>query len=1052
MVGQKVTKQIYPISFTGGVDTKTDPKQVMAGNLLTLQNGLFNNTGQLNKRFGSDILSQLITGTSDFISSAQAINVFNDEILLFNGFNIYSYIVENQTWANKGIATSVVTNNKQIIRSNQADQENPDVGFFGNAEVYVWEDSRGSGGSGSVRYSVLDTTTQSIIINDQPVSTNAGDGYQKPKVIAFNGELFMFYTDGYQGLYYQYINPVSSPNTISDQVQIVSDGYVLTNSSFSYDVSVIGNNMYVVYTSEGSGTGAINTFYLSPTLTKTGLTTVAIGTEAIRSPLYESIVSIVGDSLNNVWITWIGLGDTNQNCIYVATYTYTGIQTLAPSIVSSQAFPFSTISIIENPLILGSTIILGEIAQNTATPWTNYLIGFYVAADGNVDDAGNIRSIGLASKLYNVNGNIYVNVSYSTPDNATYFTLLFNNGITGGLPSQTAQQELSYTVVGKVDSGTGGGLRTNNMLSEVVTVSNGIVKFANLTKGSIISEAGTVFTLTGVNSTLLDYENPNQFQAVTQNNNLMIVGGVIQIYDGISVVESNFHYPPENITATVSGSGSGLGTGQYEYQVTYEWMDNNGQIEASTPSNGTIVQVTAGQNVTLTIPTLRLTKKTSQQGRTSVTICVYRTPVDGTGDTLNEVTSIIAPLLNSTTADTVTFTDTLSDIDAASNRFIYTDGGVLENVAPPSANLITLYQNRVVLGGLEDPNLLWFSQNKQDYSNYNTTPTNFAAELTIGCDPLGGPITAIKNLNQNLIIFKKTNIFVVNGDGPNNTGGGTSYPNPQFLTSDVGCSNQNSIAIIPPSSSGQGEAGGIIFQSDKGIFLLDQGLNVTYIGAPVYAYNSETITSTTLVPDQNQVIFTTLSGTSLVYDYYVNQWSTFTNQAAIDSVIFQNEFTYVNTLGQVYQTDENIFTDAGAPIFMSWTSPNFSFAQLNGYQRVFNVMILGTYKGPHTLNVSVAYDDSPIYTQFATINVIGSTAIWGEDAFWGQSSPWGGTYTPYQFRIDFKQQVCTSIRIMITDNQTSNYNEGYSISAMTFTVGVLGGANRIPATQVVGTQ
>lgn len=1022
-------KQLFPISFNKGLDTKTDPKQVLAGNLLTLQNGVFNNIGQINKRSGYNILPSNISGVSSYINSAQAINSYNDEMLLFDGLTVYSYISETQTWANKGIAASVITENKQIIRTNTAQQLNPDMAFLNNTEVYVWEDSRGT--YGSVRYSVLDTATQMLIFADQPVANN-GYGYSKPKAISFNGEFFLFYTDGYK-LIYQTISP-SSPTLISNQVTIATDGYQLTNSLFSYDISVIGNNMYIAYLgNDGYSTPKINLFHFDAAFTKSAITTVASGNQAIANDGYSSVVNVVGDSFNIAWVTW-----SNGMQLYTSAYTYPGTYILGPLAVGGIA-TYNTITAIEDSLP-GTLQIIAEVAGNQT--WNTTITSFLVNQASVVTSIGVLRSVGLASKAYKINMQIFVNATYQTLLNSTYFKVLIT--------------DVPFTVIGKVNSGTGGGLRTNQMLSEIPTIETNVVKFANLTKGTVISEAGTVFTLLGVNATTLDSNNANQFQAVTQNNNLNIVGGILQVYDGVSVIESNFHYPPENVTASAAGSGSGLGTGTYQYQVTYEWADNFGQIEVSTPSTPIEVTVTSGQKVTLTIPTLRLTKKSAAQGRTEVTVCVYRTPVNGTGATLNEVTSILAPLLNSTTVDTVQFVDVLSDIDASSNRFIYTTGGVLDNVAPPASSLITLYQNRIVLSGLEDPNILWFSQNKQDYSNYNTTPTNFAAELTIGCDPLGGPITAIKNLNQNLVIFKATNIFIVQGDGPNNTGGGDSYPNPQILTSaDVGCSNQNSIAIIPASGSGTGEIGGLIFQSNKGMYLLDQGLNTTFIGAPVYAYNNLTITSSTLVPDQNQVIFTTLEGTSLVYDYYVNQWSTFSNQYAIDSIIFENVFTYVTAKGLVYQNDETIFTDGGAPILMSWTSPNLSFAQLNGFQRVFHVMLLGAYKGPHTLTVNVAYDFSPNYTQSVTINPtpIISNGVWGSDTVWGNEFPWGGSaFTPYEFRIDFAQQICTAIRIQVTDNQSSNYNEGYAISAMTFLVGVLPGIYNIPATQTYGTK
>jgi hypothetical protein len=116
------------------------------------------------------------------------------------------------------------------------------------------------------------------------------------------------------------------------------------------------------------------------------------------------------------------------------------------------------------------------------------------------------------------------------------------------------------------------------------------------------------------------------------------------------------------------------------------------------------------------------------------------------------------------------------------------------------------------------------------------------------------------------------------------------------------------------------------------------------------------------------------------------------------------------------------------------------------------VVLLGSFRGPHTLNVQVAYDFSPVYTQSCSIPILNNTQnTWGEDGYWGDSTPWGENYQNYQFRIDFAQQLCTSIRINVSDNQTSNYNEGYAISAMTFEIGILPGSyKRIPVTNIYG--
>ena len=56
--------QTLPISLGQGVDTKTDPKQVVQGKLLSLENGRFGTTKEITKRIGSTALPQAIFGGS----------------------------------------------------------------------------------------------------------------------------------------------------------------------------------------------------------------------------------------------------------------------------------------------------------------------------------------------------------------------------------------------------------------------------------------------------------------------------------------------------------------------------------------------------------------------------------------------------------------------------------------------------------------------------------------------------------------------------------------------------------------------------------------------------------------------------------------------------------------------------------------------------------------------------------------------------------------------------------------------------------------------------
>lgn len=998
-----ITKQLLPVPFTGAIDGSTDPKQLLPGNLLNLQNAQFGRQGELNKRFGYTTLSQQVNGGGS-ITNGAALCSYEDELILFDNTNIYSYVPSTMNWLNRGTAISIIATDKQIVRRSDAQQLNPDIGYLNGLEVYAWEDSRGG-----VRYSAVDSLSHTFVVGDQVV--NASSNIVKPKVIAFNGLLYIFYSDNVSNILYRTLNPANA-TVLGPETVLRSDGY----AQFGYDIMTMGGLLYVAYLSSSVVSGAIKFFAVDGYGSVGPITTV----DSVHAYNSASAVNIVADAQQDIWISW-STGTQVRTSAYRASLTNILASTLVDTVAAPTLTGVGTVT-------AGTLQLTYEIVNADATK--EHIKSATITTAGIVTTIGSLLSVGLASKAFTYNTHTFINVTHQSTLQSTYFTYLIDSA--------------PFVCVGKIAAQNGGGLRSNNILSEIPPVPSDTIIFiwANLTKGQIISEASTVFTILGVNGTTLDFLHPNHFQTVVQSRNLLISGAILQCYDGLSVVELGYHLFPENVTANSTGSDGYLSTGTYQYQVCYEWLDNFGQWQRSAPSPAVTVSVTATNHVVLSGPMLRLTAK--QNTRANVNIVIYRTAANQVN--FNQITSVLAPLVNDPTTDTWTFTDFASDNDIVADALIYTTGGTLDNAGPPANTVINLYQNRVMIAGIDlDPNTIWFSQNKFDNTNFNTLATEFSASLTIGADPRGGAITAIYPMGINLVIFKESATFVLNGDGPNPMGTGDVFPDPQLVASSVGCNEPQSIVLIPT---------GIIFKSSKGWYLLDTSFTPQWIGSKVQQYNSLTVTSANIIPNTNQVVFTTDNGPALMYDYYWQKWDVWTNHESQGACIWQDQFCFVKSNGQVYVQNQSIFTDAGSPISMSWTSPDFNFAALSGVQRVFSIFLLGSYKGPHTLNVAIAYDYNQTYTEFTTIDNTASVPIWGTGSgVWGTGTGiWGGTYNIYQFRLDLKNSRCTAVRIQVSDSQASNYNEGYSISAMTFWVGTNGKGNLLPTSAIFGTQ
>jgi hypothetical protein len=1033
-------KQLYPVPFSGGIDTKTDPAQIQPGKLADLQNGIFRQTGAVGRRWGYKQLGQSVIGQTTNISACAAVQPFNEELILFDGQSAYSYVQADSAWVNKGSVVSVIQSNQQIVAGN-AQQLSPDFGSLGGIEVYAWEDSRGG-----IRYSIFDSAAGTGIVSDQPLFSGMSSTARAPKVIPFAAAncVLVFFDDGFGDIAFCKFFP-SNPalkNTGADTLINGSIGGYLHTAQASpvfYDAALSGDGQSVHVIASVSGVVGVNKMFIAaigPTFRAlAGWPSAAqfIGFGTATGPI-PNPMAICSDGIGTNMFVGYATPANGSTLYQVSTYTTAtggfggtgkGILASAQAIQSlSLIYQNGTVySLADGPAAASGYLaaqMFQRLYQANFSAQTLISIG-----SPSVNLSIFKTSVGLASKPFQYAGHIYLNVAFQSNLQSTYFTV-----------------DINGNVVGKVFAGLCGGLVASSdyTLPECPSISPGIFKYANLVKAAANTEAGSVVALLGVNTTKLDFFDSNQFLGASINGSLYIVGGVLQQYEGANFVELGFNIYPENIALATTGGGS-QSAGVYNYCVTYEWNDNNDRTDISTPSVATSITLTAGQAVQITVPTLKLTKKNQ------VKIVIYRTAANGVD--LFRVTSAIAPFYNDPTQDFLVFTDVLSDVSIQGNGAMYTQplatgsNPIVPNSAPPACSLIATYATRLFIAGLDDPYTIWYSQ--QTLAN---SPMQFSSLLTLTTDPDGGPITALARMDANLFIFKSNAIFYITGQGPTPTGDSNDLGVPIAIPSgEVGCVSANSIVLTPV---------GLLFQSANGIYLLDRGLNVSYKGAPVEKFNNLTITSATLVPNQ-WVVFTTTTGIALVYDYYYDQWSTFTNHNAIDSALYlgsSDMFVFAQPNGQVFEQSQKNFSDAGQPIPFSLTTAPITFAGLQGYQRTYHAFLLGTYKGPHSLAVGAAYDYDQTFTNLAPIPVdqilgsssFGSTSPFGADAVFGGMAQGQGVY---QFRVDLLRK-CQAVQLQITDSQAAPGNEGFSLSALTLVVGVKKGGNKVPAVKQIG--
>ncbi len=1062
-------KQAININFAQGLDTKTDPYQVQAGKFLELNNSIFLNGGRLTKRNGFSALTPLPSTSASFLTTFQGALTAIDS-------KLYALSSSANEWVNQGTIEPVGLSVTTLIRNN-TNQSWADSAISPNGLVCtVYTDQNPSSLSTPIyKYVIADSSTGQNVVQPTTI-TNANVTYGTPRVFVLGSYFIIVYTSEVVSTYHlQYFTiSWSNPSSVGNPTDISTSYIPATNVSF--DAIVYSNYLYIAW--NGASSSGLKMASLSETLILSAAINpdathmavfIAITVDPTTSIIYvsyqaggSSIIYIVEINTNltvllsfvpltgAVTIANLTMNATNGLCtVFYEIGNNYSYDSAIPShyinyVTIKNDNPFTTYSVFINntsDLVCqtnipaassGSTIVDSTTPSRITTGTTFDSNGsplIILSTNTNSASASSpgdllsmvrisipttlIRSVGLASKAFIMNGTIYFLVAYQSPYQPTYF-----------LCSGSGQ------LIAKLAYENGGGYLTTGLPSVSIVGDNASVPYLYkdliqaVNKGTNLA-AGTqvngIYSQTGINLAVFNMGSPTILSAEI-GNNLNINGGFLWGYDGYAVTEQGFHLFPDSVEVAGSVTSGSMTAQQYFYQVTYEWTDNQGNAFRSAPSIPVTVTLTSDTSVTVNVPTLRLTYKTANP----VKIVIYRWST--AQQSYYQVTSLSTPILNSTTTDSITYTDSASDATILGNNLLYTSGGVVEDIGGPSFSSVFLFDDRLWGITSEDPNLLWYSKQVIEATPVEMSDlfTIYVAP-TIGAQGSTGPLKAAAAMDDKLCLFSATGIKYINGTGPDNTGANSAYSPVTFITSTVGCSNQNSIVFMPQ---------GLMFEfaSEAGnqIWLLGRDLATQYIGAAVQGLTKNaTILSAVNIPGTNQVRFTLSTGVTLMYDFYFQQWGTFTGIPAISSTIYQGLHTYLNSNGFVSQESEGQYLDNSNPVLMSFTTGWFNLAGLQGYQRAYMFYLLGTYYTPFILACSIAYDYASGPQSFVTIAptnfspTYGGAESNGQITTYGNDSPYGGASNVINERVFLKKQRCISIQLSVQEV----YNAAFGVAA-----------------------
>jgi hypothetical protein len=1059
------------VPFKGGLDTKSDLKMTPVGKLQILENGIFTEDGKIKKRWGYGSFAP-VDDSDASITDARALSSWGNNPLLLADRNLYAKSDLLTKWVQQDRITLMNTSDV-VVPEVDGEQIRQDSISNGNITVYVWE-----AGGGVIRATVTDYSTGFVYVHDTQVAT--GSNY--PRCVVSEGVCIIVYVTSGQLIVTKPVRDhdiagslAAAATTLFDNVEIddifdaVSDfasgtAYVSTITNDGGEPAIelievaqidgdgVGIDTYTEALSVYSVTSAdmevmAMTFSPDPGLTSDG--------EPVGERLAVSALSNTGTTGFIVWLAVKPLAKVSGKAISPST---TG------TVINSMAIAFAGLNGHGAGAQDGSyTYILSELDGGSTTEWNDYVLIDQVSSGTALGNLDKVNHANLGSRCAQVATDYrdrpMVAMTYPSPGLQTCYFLYDLD-----LASSRKAKPITRFMYGEAEDNRvlGGGVRPEQ-LPGIWTVDGSTWEMSGLRKRRLSKKADTLnpdaqdfytFSNAEVAHHKFSMYDAASVESAQMGDTTYINSGVLYAFDGLRVTEAAFLLFPEmQVVKPLSpstgpiqdnGAAGNLQANQtYSYRVYYERKMANGEVIRSLALTYTHTMGGSNEKVDLTIPYLSHTH--DRNGEDNIRIAIYRTEANQTQFfhlvTNEDVTDLSGDnkyIKNDPTTNELTFTDNLADSVIVLNKVDEQSNGVMATIAPRPGTVIGEAANRLWLAGGEGDKGAIYPSLLRDPG----TPLHFADELQFNVEEEGGEITALGAIDSVLMVFKERRVYAVSGAGVANTALGQGF-NIQRVTSDVGCTSSGSVVETPQ---------GLMFQSAKGIYIIDRSFDTKYIGWPVEVSNDLVVVSAEVIPDTNTVIFLTSSGYSIVYDYFYDQWGHLTNHNGLDASVAGDEYHYLRSDGTLFTRDTEAYLDDGQWYSLRLRTAPIRLDSVQDYLRVHRVNILGDYLSSHQLQMKVFNnrDLAPLETRIWTPSV--ETELWGSDqsVLWGADlgETWGGApgTNDYQVQHKFKRQKVQTVSLEFKDLQTSGApGQSYELSELNFGVRLYEGNARVPA-------
>lgn len=1023
-------RQVNQFLFSQGSNSRLTPEALPAGKLTILENAVIDKLGALRHKPGSDPMTTsvdvgLSTAFPSTLDTAECITSYNNTPILstINGRTtsspltapslLYSYNSSLNKWSPISGAYCVLTD---YFTTSIAGTRTS----WGDCVLY-----------NNLLYVTANNNVVSVFAIIDPISkltvrTVGGvvNGLNRPnisRVCRLGTKIYFLYLDIATTNFYALEYDPATGNTGTTQLVVNNMLAAPASTACVYDFHIDeAGTFYLAYKNSGASTITVSSYTsltsgtpavaLTPVNTTT-LATVAGGTISI----YGNRTTGTFAANPRIYVSYTTA--TNNSCItYGLTATLGAVfgpHTAFTSGADSVRAIVGSSSVYNNRICLYASVVQSSAGSiYIGTQVIEYTIS---GASGATDYAMNYWVFSKPRQYLGLDYMIFYN--YDT--NQTGYHI----ATTSGLNSSGRR----FTIVGKIFNGEGGlsaeippeTLGTLRHFCPAITEADSTNSFYCVGGKQVSAYSSTSKTFS---IAILSFK-PNDSLGRTARwankeiaESVNFVGGIASMYDGETFYEINFpRYPSTSLATLTSSAAGGLVTagGTYSLVFVYEFIDGNGKIHLSSPSEPKLITTGVGTN---TIQFVIANNIQGLTGKTNYNLLVYRTTNGGSVHYFDQ-------RLEFANGSLIFMTGTCSISDAAlqANAILYTDTQELANLDVWGVRSIDIYKDRLFC---LTPDGLYYSK-KIELGD----PVEFAGELNIPIESTGGDSVAIATLQDKLLIFKRDRIYIVYGDGPNDTGTFGDFSQPQVINQTLGCINANSIVA---------DGDYVYFQSKETLCRINPSLQVEKIGGELdYFLNSQpSIRTATVLPKQRQIRFSDLTRTYILFTE-PQQWGVFyygssaTINGAISSTVINDVYYHIPNDStpplptpneKVYKEDETSIEDFGtgtvAPyaIATSW----IRLESVQGFQRLYSLFILGRKRGAHNLTVKIMYDYVPVVVETHTINESTANSYIYTDAnvFVSDSVPSGSDQTnrQYQYRIKTARQKVQAIRLLITDD------------------------------------